>query len=204
MALYQFYNADILDIPNSPQELAEAYVDDAILIVTRKTFAEAHERIADMMQRENGMINWSKSHNLSIEYSKLALIDFSHHRVKKQRPPLELSGVTIEPTQSTKYLGIILDQHLNWGPQLAQVRGKGSMWTAQIKRLTRPTWGLTPKGARTLYVSVTLPHILYGLDIWCAPLYRRSAKGNRKGSVNMIKKLTTVQRVGAITVTGGL
>jgi hypothetical protein len=200
----QFYNADILDIPNSPQESAEAYVDDAILIATGKTFTEAHEKLADMMQRENGMINWSKSHNSSIEYSKLALIDFSHHGVKKQRPSLKLPGVTIEPTHSTKYLGIILDQHLNWGLQLAQVRGKGSTWTAQIKRLTRPTWGLTLGGARKLYVSVALPRIFYGLDVWCTPLHRRNARGSRKGSVNTIKKLATVQRAGAIAVTGGL
>jgi ribonuclease HI len=150
------------------------------------------------------MINLSKSHNSSIKYSKLALIDFSHHGVKKQRPSLKLPGVTIEPTHSTKYLGIILDQHLNWGPQLAQVRGKGSTWTTQIKRLTRPTWGLTPGGARKLYVSVTLPRILYGLDVWCTPLHRRNARGSRKGSVNTIKKLATVQRAGAIAVTGGL
>ena len=150
------------------------------------------------------MIQWSKSHNSSIEYSKLALIDFSHHGVKKQRPPLVLPGITIGPTLSAKYLGITPDQNLNCGPQLAQVRGKGSTWTTQIRRLTRPTWGLTPRGARKLYVSVALPRILYGLDVWCTPIHRKNAKGNKKGSVNVIKKLATVQRAGALAVTGGL
>ena len=204
MALYQFYNTDILDIPNGPQESAEAYVDDAILIATGKTFAETHEILADMMQRTNGMIDWSKHHNSSIEYSKLALINFSHHGVRKQRPPLVLPSVTIEPTSSAKYLGITLDQNLNWGPQLAQVRGKGSKWTAQIRRLTRPSWGLTPRGARKIYVSVALPRVLYGLDVWCMPLHGRSKGGHRKGSVNVVKKLATVQRAGALAVTGGL
>src|ERR1700761_994296 len=90
MALYQYYNADILDIPSNPSESAEAYVDDAILIATAKTFKEAHESLSDMMRRQNGMVDWCKSHNSSIEYSKLALIDFSHHGVKKQRTPLVL------------------------------------------------------------------------------------------------------------------
>jgi hypothetical protein len=89
------------------------------------------------------MIEWSKWHNSSIEYSKLALIDFSHPGVKKTRPPLQLPEITVEPTQSAKYLGIVLDQNLNWGPQMAHIRGKGSKWAMQIKRLTRPTWGLT-------------------------------------------------------------
>lgn len=160
MALYQYYNADILDIPREKFESAEAYVDDAILTATAKTFDEAHRILADMMQREGGMIEWSKSHNSSIEYSKLALIDFAHHRVKKPRTPLALPDIAIEPTRNTKYLGIILEQNLNWAPQLAQVLGKGSKWTAQIKRLTRPTWGLTPRGAKKLYTGVALPRIL--------------------------------------------
>jgi hypothetical protein len=121
MALYQYYNANILEIPNSPQESAEAYVDDAILTATAKTFEEAHEILAEMMTRSGGMVKWSKSHNSSIKYSKLALIDFSHHGVKKPRPPLTLPSITIDPSLHAKYLGIILDQHLNWAPQLAQV-----------------------------------------------------------------------------------
>ena len=63
MALYQYYNADILEIPNKLQEAAEAYVDDAILTASAKTFDEAHQMLADMMTRNEGMINWSKSHN---------------------------------------------------------------------------------------------------------------------------------------------
>lgn len=86
MALYQYYNADILEIPNSPQETAEAYVDDAILMASAKTSEEAHEILVDMITTNEGMITWSKSHNSSIEYSKLALIDFSHHGVKKHAP----------------------------------------------------------------------------------------------------------------------
>ena len=203
MALYQYYNADILEIPRDPQESAEAYVDDAILTVTAKTFGEAHERLADMMTRTGGMIEWSKWHNSSIEYSKLALINFSHPGVKKPRPPLVLPEITVEPSQSAKYLGIVLDQNLNWGPQLAHVRGKGSKWAMQIKRLTRPTWGLTPKGTRKLYISVALPRIMYGIDIWCTPIHGKNAKGSKKGSVNFIKKLTTAQRAGTIAITGG-
>lgn len=203
MALYQFYNADILEIPSAPNELAEAYVDDAILIATAKTFEAAHAQLAEMMTRPGGMIEWSKTHNSSIEFSKLALIDFSHPGVKKARPPLILPEIRVEPTQAAKYLGIVLDQNLKWGPQLAHVRGKGSKWAMQIKRLTRPTWGLTPKGARKLYISVALPRIMYGIDVWCTPIHGRNARGSRKGSVNFIKKLTTTQRAGALAVTGG-
>lgn len=152
MALYQYYNADILKIPKRPQELAKAYIDDAILIALAKMFKGVHEILADMMTRAGGMIEWSKSHNSSIEYSKLTLIDFAHPRVKKPCPPLILSSIMIELTQNTKYLGIVLDQNLNWASQQAHILRQGSKWAAQIKRLTRPTWSLTSKGACKLIV----------------------------------------------------
>jgi hypothetical protein len=65
-------------------------MDDTILTATAKTFKETHNILLEMMTRTGGMIEWSKSHNSSIEYSKLVLIDFSHHGVKKTRLPLTL------------------------------------------------------------------------------------------------------------------
>ena len=73
----------------------------------------------------------------------------------------------------------------------------------QIKRLTGPTWGLTPKATKKLYISVTIPQIMYGMDMWCTPLHGWNTAVSRKESVNPIKKLTTVQRAGAIAITGG-
>jgi hypothetical protein len=78
MALYQFYNADIINTPKSPSEAAEAFVDDALLITTAKTFAKVHGKLHDMMTRSGGIIEWSTTHNSPLEYSKLALIDFAH------------------------------------------------------------------------------------------------------------------------------
>ena len=89
MALYQYYNADILKIPCRPQELAEAYVDDAILTTSAKTFEKAHEILVDMMTRAGGMREWSQLHNSLIEYSKLALIDFAHQGIKKLHPSVK-------------------------------------------------------------------------------------------------------------------
>jgi hypothetical protein len=61
MGLYQYYNADLLDIPRNKGELALAYVDDASMIATADTFAKAHNMLADMMTRVGGVNNWSTS-----------------------------------------------------------------------------------------------------------------------------------------------
>jgi hypothetical protein len=167
MVLYQYYNADLLDIPRGKNEDALAYVDDTIMVATAETFDEAHTKLADMMGREGGVSEWSKIHNSPLEYSKLALIDFAHRSSSKARMTLQLLQIRIEPSTSMKYLGVIVDQNLNWKVQQAHAVGKGTKWVAQIRRLARPSWGITPKYTRKLYISVALPRILYAADVWC-------------------------------------
>ena len=77
MVLYQYYNADLLDVPTSPSEFAAAYIDDAILVATAKTFEETHKMLVNMMTREDGTQKWVKDHNSKFELLKLAMIDFT-------------------------------------------------------------------------------------------------------------------------------
>ena len=202
MALYQFYNADLLDIPQGKEESAIAYVDDAILVAEGADFHQAHERISNMMEKEDGALRWAEKHNSRFEFSKLALIDFAHHCRKVERPTLKLPGAVIKPAESTKYLGVILDQHLLWREQLAYVVGKGSKWASQIRRVARPSWGLTPRAASRLYIGVALPRILYGLDIWCNTP-KAAKEGKKPPQPIAYRKLASVQREGALAITGG-
>jgi ribonuclease HI len=203
MALYQFYNADLLDIPAGKDESAIAYVDDVILTATASTFQQAHEILTSMMTRQGGAIDWTKTHNSQFEYSKLALIDFAHYSKKVTRSPLTLPSITIDPSESAKYLGVTLDQGLNWKEQRAYVIGKGAKWTTQISRVTRPSWGLTPGAARQIYQGVALPRILYGIEVWCTPTKQRPRGKVTQGSPAAIAKLATTQRSGALAITGG-
>jgi hypothetical protein len=148
MVMYQFYNADLLEIPEAEGESAIVYVDDAIMAAAADTFKETHEMLRDMITREGGVSDWSTEHNSPLEYSKLALMDFVHSSKQMERHPLQLPQHKISPVKNAKYLGILFDQHLNWKAQHAHTLGKGTKWTMQIKRLTRLTWGITPMYAR--------------------------------------------------------
>ena len=78
MIIYQYYNADLLDIPSNKDKDAMAFVDDSFMLAVADNFEEAHEMLADMMGREGGVAEWSTTHNSPLEYSKLALMDFAH------------------------------------------------------------------------------------------------------------------------------
>ena len=113
MVLYQYYNTDLLDIPEHWDESAVAYVDNAFMLASGKTFQIAHQKLYDLMEKQRGVISWSTSHSSPLEYSKLALINFVPRHKKSDNPVLTLAHRTIEPTNSTKYLGVIVDKHLN-------------------------------------------------------------------------------------------
>jgi len=114
MALYQYYNADLLKIPSNKDKDAMAFMDDSFMLAIADTFKEAHKILADMMGREGGIAEWTITHNSLLEYSKLALIDFAHCQSQKARSPLQLPQRVVKPVTSTKYLGVFFDQNLNW------------------------------------------------------------------------------------------
>ena len=206
MILYQFYNVDMLDIPKDKSEDAMAFVDDTLLMATAENFTETHRTLAHMMGRAGGVSEWSKTHNSHLEYTKLALIDFAHSQNNKKSETLHLPQITVEPVSSAKYLGVIFDRNLNWKAQQAYAIGKGMKWTNQIRRIAKTTWGITPKYARQLYISVAIPRALYALDLWCngAPLNGEHPGPRSQGASATTKKIATIQRAGAIAITGGL
>ena len=202
MVMYQYYNADLVDIPSEKGESAMAYVDNSVIIVIADSFPKVHEKLHSMMTREGGVAEWSSLHNSPLKYSKLVLVDFAHSQSSKKRTPLRLPQIVVQPTESTKYLGVVFDQNLNWKEQHACAVRKGTSWAMQIRRLARPTWGLSPGNARRLYISIAIPRIIYAIDVWCGLPY---ANGQwQRGTARVIRKITSTQRAGALAITGGL
>jgi hypothetical protein len=101
-----------------------------------------------MMTRDGGAENWSKTHSSPLKYSKLMLINFAHSSKSKANPALHLLSRMVQPANSTKYLGVCFNRNLNWKAHQVYTVEKGAKWVAQIQRLTRPTWGVTPKFAK--------------------------------------------------------
>lgn len=133
MVLYQYYNADLLDIPDKKDKDAMAYIDDMLMLATVDNFKEAHKILRDMMERKGSITEWSTTHNSSLEYSKLTLIDFAHRSSTKSRPDLQLLQRTVKSIKSTKYLRVIFNQNLNWKTQQAHAIEKGTKGATQIR-----------------------------------------------------------------------
>jgi hypothetical protein len=157
-----------------------------------------------MICKERGVENWSKTHSFPLEYLKLALINFVHSRNTAESPALQLPHKSIQPSESTKYLGIIVNRNLTWKAQQSYVVEKGTKWAVQIRRLTQPSWGITPKYTKCLFISVALPRVLYAVDVWCSPSNSTWKGPFVVGSVKTSNQITSVQRAGTLAIMGGL
>ena len=62
----------------------------------------------------NLISQWIKSNKLKLNVSKTNYIFFQNRSIKKHLPPLQLEGETISQVCHTKFLGVRIDENLNW------------------------------------------------------------------------------------------
>ncbi|KAF8985894.1 hypothetical protein BDQ17DRAFT_1259957, partial [Cyathus striatus] len=85
-------------------------------------------------------------------------------------PPLQLTSFTINSATSIHFLGVLIDNELQWVPQQAAALAKGQGWLLNVWRLTRPLSGATAEVMHCLYISMAVPHMMYTIDVWAQPL----------------------------------
>ena len=215
MLLYILYNADLLDLPDNPlAEDAIGYVDDIALIATGVDFEETTHRLKDMMTKDGGGLQWSIDHNSKFEVTKSAVLhlsrktapdpDSENGRIPLPKPELRLEGQRVQEVESYKYLGIQVDANLRWKEQAQRATANATKWILQFRRLTKPSTGVKAKLMRQMYLSVALPKITYGIDVWYTPPTKRAGTTKSSGSVTILRNLQKIQRIATLAITGTL
>ena len=73
------------------------------------------------------------------------------------------SGQKIIRTTHTRYLGILMDQHLSWDQRLKMLKRELSRANGLLPKVH---YYLSPKLLRTLYFSILESRLRYGCQIW--------------------------------------
>ena len=203
MILYLFYNADLLEIARGRCEMCLGYVDDMALVTMASSFAETHRLLNSMVSRSGGAREWSISHNSKFEASKSILIDFSCTKGVEQ-PAMTFQGCTVTAQASHRFLGVIVDQGLCWRQHADFALTKAAKWTSAFRRLARPSTGVSLRLMRQMYCAVALPKMTYAADVWYTPTRKKEGAKKTSGSVGIMKRLASVQRMGSTAITGAL
>ena len=109
MILYILYNADILEIlDDETHESFLGYIDDMALIAISNSFEDTMETLRNLMEKQDGGLSWSKTHNSCFEMLKSAVLHFTrrttidpedeNNRVPTPKPPLMIGGQAVKAT----------------------------------------------------------------------------------------------------------
>jgi hypothetical protein len=137
---------------------------------------------------------WCTGHGLLINPDKTGLLAFTRKRKFPGFFEPQLFGRTLQHSTSVKYLGVILDSRLTWSQHVdAKVR-KAQILLRACGRACGGAWGLGPRVAHWLYVSVIRPTVVFALLVGWPSC--QAAKKN--------KKLSSIQRLACLGIRGAM
>ena len=213
MIYYSFYNAPLIKVATSEDELSPSFVDDTMILAISNTIAQCHTKLKDTMERPGGCFEWSYTHNSPFELTKTALMNFPRSyrdpipgnlSLDKPNPDGSTTNSLTAPVVSYKYLGIVFDPKLWWSLQHTKALTAASFWASRIWRLAKSASGVSTSGVKQLYNTVVVPRLTYGAEVWYTPLHRPNGLKNMCSLIKVTNKLCTAQRKITKVITGWL
>ena len=105
---------------------------------------------------------WFSVNKLSLNLSKTNYILF-RNRSADTDLNIRINTINVTRVQSSKFLGIIIDENLNWKPHIQLVKSKLSKTLSIIYKASKL---INYEGMLTLYCSLFLPYLAYCCEIW--------------------------------------
>ena len=114
------------------------------------------------------VFNWLQMNKIKVNVNKCKFMIFSYGRVTQIRS-LAFGGGEIEETDRYKFLGVFLDNKLNFQFHINHIKSKISKSIGILYKLNS---FIPKKILQTLYESLIKPFITYGIEAWySAPDY---------------------------------
>lgn len=158
--LFLLYVNDIQSVTQQGHPIL--FADDTNIIYSHKQLAT----LCTLANSElDSISNWFIANKLTVNIDKTKYILF-HPPNKTDLSnviQIEINGQALERVQTIKFLGVILQENLNWKPHLEFKANKIAKVTGVLNRLKHQLPGHI---LLTLYNSLILPHIQYAIAVW--------------------------------------
>ena len=152
---------DICNLEFNDQTKIALYADDTALICEGKNIESSQKTL----QKEYDLLcEWFKINKMQINAKKTKVMVLGTKRkIKNQVMKIKHDNNFLDSVSDFKYLGVILDQNLNWSLHLSCINKKINRVTACVRRIQSY---LTEKTLVQLYYSLILPHLDYCSVVW--------------------------------------
>ena len=115
--------------------------------------------------------NWLMANRLTVNIKKTNYVIF---KVRQKQLPSVLFNIkndneTFERKIHTKFLGVYVDENLNWKDHVNLFANKVSK---SIGIITKARFYLSTPSLRTLYLALLYPYLQYGTIVWWGSTYK--------------------------------
>ena len=133
------------------------FADDTNLFYSSSNYKD----LIDVVNIELGNLSeWFRTNKLSLNIAKTNYVLFGNRRkcLSDTNFMISINGSVVERVISTKFLGVYIDQDLNWKYHTAQVAAKISK---MLGKLNRVKYILPRSSLATLYQTMVHPCLIY-------------------------------------------
>lgn len=150
----------INDLPRVTKHKTVLFADDSTIILSGRN---NHDLIRNLNDALNDIITWLTSNNLKINLSKTHIMTFNIKNNSNLDLNIYYAQQKIEKVNTTKFLGINIDQNLNWKTHVDTLCSKLAQFSYALYMLSRVADIPALLTAYHGYVASTLQ---YGIIFW--------------------------------------
>lgn len=148
------------DLPQATSEKCVLFADDTTVMVKGNDLSSYEESINKALADIN---LWTSSNNLNINLSKTLFIQFQSYNAQTRPISVNFNNTDLTNCNDTTFLGLRIDQHLNWKLHVDLVCSKLDSFIFAIRKL-RMT--VSVEAAITAYHGYASSLLNYGLLLW--------------------------------------
>jgi len=156
--LYKIYASDQ---PTSPNTLVADYADDKAIISVNNDPVIASRLLQNHLSL---MEEWYTNWRLKINQSKSMHCTFTLRPTPC--PAVSIHGITIQNTQTVKYLGLTLDRRLTWAHHIKSKRLNLSSRLRLLQKIMNNNKFTIINTKLLIYKSLIKPVWTYGIQLW--------------------------------------
>ena len=164
--LFLLYINDIINVSKIFEVVQ--FADDTCLFLKNKTKNKLEELVNNEIAKVS---DWLITNALSLNVSKS---NFLYFRAKKNDEPIKIKilDTDIENKEVVKYLGILIDDKLQWKSQVNMVQQKVSIGNGILHKLK---YLISYNLSINIYSCFIKSHLIYGNLAWASPSTSKSS-----------------------------
>ena len=149
----------INDLPDATNFFIKLFADDTFLCTQNDDFVNMENEVNIELEK---VFVWLASNKLTLNTDKSKFMILSKRR-EIPNLSIKMNGVPLESCNSYKYLGVIFDKNLEWGPHIDYISKKISKACGALAKLRHC---VNIDMLRNVYHALIHSYVRYGILVW--------------------------------------